>query len=223
MKSTRPYESALRERQAASTRQEILRAARVLFARDGYVATPVSRVAKEAGVSAQTVYARFESKAGLARALIGYTNEESGARILAKDVAAAPTPRAMLRASVHLVCVLHERIGDLIRVLLEAAQADASLAPAIAAGHASHAGPQHGLAARLAAAGALRQGLTADDAAGLLTVMTSPDTVERYVTDLGWDYERIESVLAASVTDAICDPDRADQPWPADGPSRRSS
>jgi len=43
-------------------REEIVAAARVLFTADGYDATPMSRLAKEAGVAANTVYWYFKDK-----------------------------------------------------------------------------------------------------------------------------------------------------------------
>lgn len=208
MSSARAYRSPLRSRQAADTRNAVLAAARRLFAQNGYAATTVKQVADAAGVSAPTVYNGFGSKAGIAQALIDFTNRESGAEVLARDVAAARTPETMLRASIHLVCVLHRRMGDFIRVLLEAASVDDSLAPAVAAGRASHAGPQQLLARRLQEADALRPGLSADTAAGLLTVCTSPDTIERYVADLGWDYDRIEQDLTDAMVLALCRPDK---------------
>jgi AcrR family transcriptional regulator len=207
--NARTYRSRLRAEQAAETRQRILRAARELFARQGYAATTVNDVAVLAGVSAQTVYAAFTTKAGIALALVPFTNEQSGADELGRDVAAAVTPYALLRASIHLVCVLHERVGDLIRVLVEAAKVDASLAPVLEAGRRSHSEPQRMIAERLAAAGALHDGLAAEAAAGLLTVSTSPEAVERYVTERHWSYERVEEELTTAMLRALCKPSMA--------------
>jgi AcrR family transcriptional regulator len=211
MSSARPYSSRLRTRQADQTRQLVLASARRLFADNGYAATTIKQIADAAGVSAQTVYNAFTSKAGLAQALIDYTNRESGAEEMARDVAAARTPHDMLAASVHLVCVLHERIGDFIRVLLEAARVDEALQPAVAAGRASHAGPQMMLAGRLQEAGALQPGLTPEAAAGLLTVCTSPEAVDRYVVDCGWSYARVEEELTSAMVRALCRPEMANQ------------
>ena len=47
---------SLRERQAQLTRDEILKAARRLFADRGYTRTTVRDIAEAAGVSSQTVY-----------------------------------------------------------------------------------------------------------------------------------------------------------------------
>ena len=52
---SRPYRSALRQRQAAETRLRVVEAAVTLFSRQGYRATTFAQLAREAGVSVKTV------------------------------------------------------------------------------------------------------------------------------------------------------------------------
>ena len=52
---SRPYRSALRERQAAQTRERVVRAAGRLFSVQGYRATTFAQIASEADVSVETV------------------------------------------------------------------------------------------------------------------------------------------------------------------------
>jgi AcrR family transcriptional regulator len=61
----RRYDSSRRQAQARATEREVLRAAHDLFVRDGYGRTTIDDIAREAGVSAPTVYARFGNKATL--------------------------------------------------------------------------------------------------------------------------------------------------------------
>ena len=68
-RKTRRYHSPRRKEQAEATRKQILDAAERLFIRDGYVATSMAAIAKEAGVALKTVYLAFETKSGLLRAL----------------------------------------------------------------------------------------------------------------------------------------------------------
>jgi AcrR family transcriptional regulator len=51
----RPYHSELRQQQAAATRLRVVRAALTLFSRQGYRATTFAQLAREAGVSVETV------------------------------------------------------------------------------------------------------------------------------------------------------------------------
>ena len=66
---SRSYDSRRRREQAALTRREILDAAERLFVADGYVATTIAGIAKDAGVATKTVYLAFETKSGVLRAL----------------------------------------------------------------------------------------------------------------------------------------------------------
>lgn len=59
----RRYDSSRRQEQARATERAVLRAAHDLFVRDGYGRTTIDDIAREAGVSAPTVYARFGNKA----------------------------------------------------------------------------------------------------------------------------------------------------------------
>src|SRR5690348_8096272 len=68
----------LRERRAQLTRDEILRAARRLFAERGYPRTSVRDVAEAAGVSAQTVYDSIGSKQALVARLQDLIDSEAG-------------------------------------------------------------------------------------------------------------------------------------------------
>src|ERR671937_2858840 len=69
VKRKRRYESPRRREQAAATRRQILDAAQRLFEQQGYAATTMAAIAREAGVALKTVYVAFETKSGLLRAL----------------------------------------------------------------------------------------------------------------------------------------------------------
>lgn len=65
VKPRRGYASPRREAQATETRRAIVRAAHDLFVDRGYGRTTINDIAKEAGVSAETIYATFGNKATL--------------------------------------------------------------------------------------------------------------------------------------------------------------
>ena len=66
----RKYVSPAREKQAADTRNRVLDAAEALLLEKGFAGTTVADVARRAGVSPQTIYATFSSKAGIIMAAI---------------------------------------------------------------------------------------------------------------------------------------------------------
>jgi len=129
----RAYTSPRRAQQAAETRAAVLAAAVALFAEKGWAATGMRDVAAAAGVSVETVYANFGSKADLLMA--------------AMDVAVAgdalPVPLAgraeftalgegtlaqRAAAAARLVTRVHARTAGIYLALGEAAAADPGLA-----------------------------------------------------------------------------------------------
>src|SRR3954470_10721690 len=84
--------SSRREQQAQQTREEILRAARRLFAERGYTRTSVRDIARAAGVSAQTVYDSVGSKSALVARLNDVIATEAGIRELAIAAAQSTDP-----------------------------------------------------------------------------------------------------------------------------------
>jgi AcrR family transcriptional regulator len=82
--------TGLRERQKAGRREGILKAADVLFRRDGFAATSMEQIAERAELSTGTVYNYFASKGDLRLALVALDGEEvraAGARHVARPLA----------------------------------------------------------------------------------------------------------------------------------------
>lgn len=62
-------------------RQTILRCARTAFVNEGYAATKIEPIAREAGVSTATLYALFDGKAQLFSAVIEDASDDFGAQM----------------------------------------------------------------------------------------------------------------------------------------------
>src|SRR5919205_814453 len=114
----RRYHSPKRELQAQQTRDQIVVAARRLFARDGIARTTVEAIAREAGVSAQTVYASVGSKRAIVGALIDRMELEGGSEELRRELTSTGDPRDQLRAIVRFNRRVFEggqgNLGDII-------------------------------------------------------------------------------------------------------------
>jgi AcrR family transcriptional regulator len=72
-----PRRRLTREESKARTRQELLRAASRLFLRNGFVATSLSDIAEEAGLTKGAVYSNFDSKEELFLALLAGDQERA--------------------------------------------------------------------------------------------------------------------------------------------------
>jgi AcrR family transcriptional regulator len=91
------YHSLMAQVKKEEVREAILRAAERAFRRDGYQATTLARVAREAGISPATVYVYFDSKLATLYAVYDpWLRHQLTA--LARRLEAISEPRARLRA-----------------------------------------------------------------------------------------------------------------------------
>jgi AcrR family transcriptional regulator len=110
-RTRRRYDVKLRSERASGTRQRILDAAKELFTARGVEKVTIGDIASAAGVSAPTLYALFQSKTGILKAVV----ERSffGARYaeIAKQAENARDPEEILRitASISRVILDTER------------------------------------------------------------------------------------------------------------------
>jgi AcrR family transcriptional regulator len=125
----------LREAQTALTEQRIVAAATELFLADGYVATTLEAVARQARVGARTVYVRFGTKAALFKRVVdvAIVGDTEPVDVLGRDwmqqALTAPTLAERLAASAAAGRQIMERTGALFGV----AQQAAAVEPLIAA------------------------------------------------------------------------------------------
>jgi AcrR family transcriptional regulator len=85
-----------RRRDAAATRQLLLDAAQVRFARDGYSATTVRDIADDAGVNVALISRYFSSKEGLFAACLSGAVDELG-RTITRDIVLDQVPLTIAR------------------------------------------------------------------------------------------------------------------------------
>ncbi|MBN9492214.1 TetR/AcrR family transcriptional regulator [bacterium] len=209
MTESRTYESPRRKKQAEETRQAILAAARKLFAERGYAATPLADIAAEAGVSVPTLYASVGPKSAIALALVDFINEQVDMRSLDMAQDAATNGPDLIRAIAHLVRMLNEHAGDLIRVMTSAALVEPDLVPVAAAGRRYHREGQRVNAMRLARLGALRKGLSEEHAAAILATQTAYEVFTLMVMEEGWTYDAVEDWLVETLSSLLLEPGAA--------------
>ena len=194
--------------QADATRAAILAAARRLFAERGFGTTSVADIAREAGVAVPTVYKSAGGKQAILHALVDAVDEVGGIPEGRKAMMAAQDAPAMLRAAVAVTRGLHENAGDIIAALVSASGSDPDARAAIAEGERRHRAGMTRIAKRMAEAGGLRDGVTADDAATALIVITARDSYRQLTADLGWSFDRAQAWMEATLA-ALLLADRA--------------
>jgi AcrR family transcriptional regulator len=197
-----------RQAQADETRRLVLDAALRLFSRDGYAATSVADIAREAGVALPTVYASVGSKPTLLRLLVDRVDERAGIPELHARAMAATTAAEVLAVGVRLTRRLAERCGDVLAAVNSAATADHDLAALVAEGDRRHREGAAGLVRRMEALDGLAAGMTAERAGTVLDVLTQPEMFDWLVGRHGWSYDQAEEWLLEVLSAQLLRPTR---------------
>ena len=198
---TRRYHSPRRKQQAAATRNAILDAAERLFIRDGYVATSMAAIAKEAGVAPKTVYIAFETKSGLLRAL-WHRNLRGGREDVPvadqawfREVIEQPDPEKALRLNARNSRQVKTRIASLGEVIFSAAAADPEIKRLLDRIWSQFYDNQRDVVKALHRRGALKPGLGVNRAADVLWTLNHPNVYLLLLESRGWTPEEYERWL----------------------------
>jgi len=190
--------STLRARQAQLTRDEILGAARRLFAQNGYSRTSVRDIAEAAGVSAQTVYDSIGSKQAIVARLNDLIDAEADVATIVGTGVGSDDPGEILAVQARVVRSILEHCGDILRALVSGAAAEPDLALVMAEGNRRHVEGARRIVARLADLDALDPTVSVDAAAATLSA-TSDVSFALLLTDsYGWSIDAIEDWIVAT-------------------------
>jgi AcrR family transcriptional regulator len=200
--------SPWRTQQAAATKRHIVLAARRRFAVDGYAATTIDAIAAEAGVAPATVYKVFGSKRAMAGELLTLVDEQAGIEGFHVTLATSQDPRTLLATGVQLGRSLFQHSGDIIAAVRGAAEVEPEFAGVFAEGRRRHTAGTRALADRLAAMGALRDGIDASWAAGVISLFSDHETFDKLTNLFGWTLDECEERLTAQVCDLLLAPRR---------------
>ncbi|MCC6527628.1 MAG: TetR/AcrR family transcriptional regulator [Polyangiaceae bacterium] len=206
-KKRRSYDASRRRLRAEESRERVLDVARRLFATRGYAETTIEAIATEADVAVPTVYAAFQSKRGVLSALMArLVSGEPGAPPLLQTagprrVMAETDPRRMLALFVADLSGVQERVIPTYEVMKSAARTEPDVAELLARMQAYRFSNIETVPAKLAESGALRPGLSVEDAARTIWALASPEVRQMVLTFAGWSGERyrawLEETLAA--------------------------
>ena len=198
--------SSNRRAQAERNRAAVLDACRELLFRDGPGATTVRAVAEHAGLSPETVYKTFGSKAHLLKALWDSTlagDDEPltmAERPELRAVFATTDPYRKLNGYAAFVHGVHQRTGALFALLTQAGPEVTALLAATEAERLTGVGA---FVDHLVATGATAPGLDTDLAADACWVLTSPGNHQLLTSDRGWSGARYQDWLAGVLTHTL--------------------
>ena len=189
---------SLRERQAKLTQDEILKAARRLFAERGYSRTSVRDIAEAAGVSAQTVYDSIGSKQAIVARLNDLIDAEADVATIVGTGVGSDDPGEILAVQARVVRSILEHCGDILRALVSGAAAEPDLALVMAEGHRRHVEGARRIVARLADLDALEPTVSVDAAAATLSATSDISFALLLADTFGWSIEAIEDWIVAT-------------------------
>ena len=185
----RRYDSRSRRARARESRDAVVTAGRRRFLRDGYHGSTVPGIARDAGVSVETVYKAFGSKAGLLEAVCAATLEDDA--VLGSEPP-IDVPDARVRLVVwaeHHVSVVAPRTAAVLLVVRTSA-ADPTVGRLWRRLRDDSRLRTGRLATDLSAQGDLRPSVTLAEASDILWSLSSPELWAMLVVDRGWAPER---------------------------------
>ncbi|GAA4875575.1 TetR/AcrR family transcriptional regulator [Actinomycetospora straminea] len=201
----RAYDSPLRSTQATRTRESIVEAARRAFVRDGYGGTSMASLAREAGVSRETLYKIFRTKPDLLKAVydVAVVGDHEAVAVAERSeytrMLADPDPEAAARTFGVLSAELVERIGPVLRVLAEAAH-EPELQELLEATRAERLEGTRDLLVRLSGTA---EGPALDRAVDVVWTLISPEVALLLTDQRGWTREQYGRWLGDCVAEQV--------------------
>lgn len=198
----RPYRSERRREQAEQTREHVLAAGRALFLERGYEGASIASIADAAGVSVETIYARFGNKRAILGELVRRAVRGDDPRPVPEQegpraVVAATDQREQLRIFADDIALRLQRAAPLVAVASAAARSDPALAELMSRLHADRARNLRVLIDALHRNGPLR--IEVDEAVETVWALTSPELHQLLVGIRRWSRARYAAWLAAAL------------------------
>ena len=206
----RSYDASRRREQARARRLAVVLAARDLFERDGFRPTTIAAIAAHAGVSAESVYKGFGSKAALAKAVFDLVlagDDEPvpiAQRPAMRAVRDEPDVRRKIAMFVEGLAQRQARSAGVQILIRDGRHVDDSLAPVWAKLNDEGLVGMTMLGRQLLDTGQLRAGIGLDEVRDVLWNYLAIDTYERLVLTQGWPPDRYSAWLARAIANALC-------------------
>jgi AcrR family transcriptional regulator len=196
---------------AEGTQRVIVEAASHLFIERGYHAATLSGIASEAGVAIQTIYNSIGSKRDVLSKVLDYAAAGEHAPTLAPIFVLAqtekePDPRKVLDQLVDFWRQSRARTAPFYKVLRQAAALDQEAADLELARAEERLRSYRTGAVLLAERGALREGLSIDDAAAIFHATGHPDVYRFLVIEQKWTADRWASWVRSSLEAGLLAP-----------------
>jgi AcrR family transcriptional regulator len=219
VKAARHYDASRRQEQARQNRWAVLQCARHRFLEDGYASTTIVQVARDAGVSVETVYKAFTNKAGLLKAVfdVSVAGDDEAVPISERDFIQAiidepDAARKITMYTDHLARIA-SRTAPVQLLARDAAAANPDAAEVWTQMRAEMLVAMTSFADNLATTGRLRPKTSRIRARDVLWTYHAPELYELLVLERGWSSKRYGEFLAEGIIAALlADPSPTKKP-----------
>lgn len=185
------------------TRQEVVAAARQLFAEQGYARTTVGQIAQAARVSPATVYAQCGGKEGLLGTLIDLWTAAQLVRDIIDECESASTGRAKLEVLAQGYVSIYEESGDIIRIVQRAAASVPVAEDFLRTADERHLQALRQIVARIQDVGDLADGVSVEDAVKIIFFHFRYDQFALATDTFGWGVDRTVRWITERLESAI--------------------
>jgi len=198
-----PYNSLLRQRQAADTRRRIAEATRQLLQKQGYAGMTIEAIARRAEVSAQSVYAIFKSKTGILVELLDQSSFGPEYDKAVRKALSAREPEARLRLAAPIARQIHDAQSATFDLLRGAGVVAPELAKLEQQRECIRYERQETMIISLQEAGRLRADLDQTRARDIFWMLTSRDIYRMLVRERGWPSHKYQDWLADTLVRSL--------------------
>lgn len=199
----RSYKSESRSTQAVQTKERILKSAKNIFELDGFESATIEKIAQLANVSIPTIYALFQSKRGILRALIDEVLPKDQFETLVEKSIEATTPEDRL----HYSAKIARQIYDAERAQMDIFRGAAVISPEFKElekeRETRRYDRQEITISAMAKENSLARGMSVEKARDVLWTFTGRDLYRMLVIERGWTSDEYEKWLAGLLANLL--------------------
>ena len=205
----RAYDASRRREQARARRLAVVLAARELFETGGFRQTTIAAIAKQAGVSSESIYKTFGTKAALAKAVfdIELAGDDEPVPVAERPAMQAIRDEPDVRRKVAMFAgglAQRQARSAAVQILIrDGRHVDDSLTPVWEALQREGLTGMTALGRHLLDTGQLREDLTLEQVRDILWNYLSIDAYERLVMIQGWSQQQYSDWLAHAMVSAL--------------------
>jgi AcrR family transcriptional regulator len=205
----RRYDASGRREQARTRRRAVVVAAQALFERDGFRPTTIAAVAERAGVSAESIYKGFGTKAALAKAAFDFVIAGDDApvpvsqRSEADAIRAEPDVRRKVMMYSRGLAARQQRSAKVQILIRDGRHTDETLAAVWQQLLTERLNGMTLLGRHVLETGQLRDGIELSEVRDVLWTYTAVELYELLVLERGWPVERYAQWIGHAIVAAL--------------------